>query len=324
MKKRALICGINGQDGALLAKFLLSKGFDITGTSRDAEASDKKNLFRLGIQDSVQIRSVIPSDFRSVLSVLSQSIPDEIYFLGSQSSVSLSFLLPAETIESILNGVLNFLEAIRILKLNTKFFHPSSSECFGNVKDLPVTIDTPFNPVSPYGVAKAAAHFLVINYRLAYNIFACNGILFNHESSLRPARFVTQKIVERAYAISLGRETSLSLGRLDIVRDWGWAPEYVEGMWLSLQQSNPSDSIFSTGEPNSLESFVDEVFKSYGLNWRDHVKQQNDLLRPSELNAIYGNPSKTTLDLGWSPKFRMKEVAQQMAKEHMEKFKQNS
>jgi GDPmannose 4,6-dehydratase len=320
-KRRALICGINGQDGSLLAKFLLLKDYEVWGTSRDTEASDQKNIKILNIQDKVILRSVIPSDFRSVLNVLSQCSPDEIYFLGSQSSVSLSFLLPAETIESILNGVLNFLEAIRILKLNSKFFHPSSSECFGNVKDLPVTTDTPFNPVSPYGVAKAAAHFLVINYRLAYNVFACNGILFNHESSLRPSRFVTKKIVERAYAISEGRENSLSLGRLDIVRDWGWAPEYVEGMWLSLQHGLPGDYIFSTGEPNTLESFVDEVFKYYGLTWSDYVSQQDNLLRPSELNAIYGDPTTTTKTLGWSPVFKMKQVAQQMAKDHMEKFK---
>lgn len=324
MKKRALICGITGQDGALLAKLLITKNYEVWGTSRDAEASDHKNLLRLGIKDTVILRSVIPSDFRSVLNILAQSVPDEIYFLGSQSSVSLSFLLPAETIESILNGVLNFLEAIRILKLSSKFFNPSSSECFGNVKELPVTINTPFNPVSPYGVAKAAAHFLVINYRLAYNVFACNGILFNHESGLRPSRFVTQKIVERAFAISLGKENTLSLGRLDIIRDWGWAPEYVEGMWLSLQKSHPGDYIFATGEPNSLESFVDEVFKSFGLNWKDHVKQEKDLLRPSELNTIYGDPTETTKHLGWAPKFKMREVAHQMAKEYADKFRQAS
>ncbi|MCF8163529.1 MAG: GDP-mannose 4,6-dehydratase [Polynucleobacter sp.] len=324
MKKRALICGITGQDGALLAKFLINKDYEVWGTSRDAEVPEHKNISRLGIKDAVVLRSVIPSDFRSVLNVLAQSTPDEVYFLGSQSSVSLSFVLPAETIESILNGVLNFLEAIRILKLNSKFFHPSSSECFGNVEQLPATIHTPFNPVSPYGVAKAAAHFLVINYRLAYNVFACNGILFNHESVLRPSRFVTQKIVERAYAISVGKETTLSLGRLDIIRDWGWAPEYVEGMWLSLQQPQAGDYIFATGEPNSLESFVDEVFKSFGLKWQDYVVQEKILFRPSELNVIYGDPTETSKILGWTPKFKMKEVAKQMAKEHAEKFTKTS
>jgi len=317
---RALICGINGQDGSLLAQFLLSKGYEVWGTSRDVEASDLNNLTLLGIRDKVILRSAIPSDFRSVLNVLSQSEPQEIYFLGSQSSVSLSFLLPAETFESIVNGVLNFLEAIRILKLSSKFFNPSSSECFGNVKDLPVSINTPFNPVSPYGVAKVAAHFLVTNYRLAYNIFACNGILFNHESILRPSRFVTQKIVERAYAISIGKEESLSLGRLDIIRDWGWAPEYVEGMWLSLQQTNPGDYIFATGEPNTLQSFVNEVFQMFDLKWQNHIVQEISLFRPTELNAIYGDPIDTTKSIGWSPKFKMKDVVAAMVENQKCKF----
>jgi GDPmannose 4,6-dehydratase len=319
--KRALICGITGQDGSLMAELLLSKGYEVWGTSRDIEAANLKNLISLKIKDRVTLRSMVPSDFRSILTVLSQVNPNEIYFFGSQSSVSLSFLLPAETLESILNGVLNFLEAIRILKLDSKFFNPSSSECFGNVVNLPVTLNTPFNPVSPYGVAKAAAHYLVTNYRQAYNVFACNGILFNHESPLRPSRFVTQKIIEGAHAISLGKKNKLELGRLDIVRDWGWAPEFVEGIWLSLQCEQPDDYIFSTGEPNSLESFVDKSFKMYHLDWRDYVTQDPKLFRPSELNSIFGDPSKTFEKLSWKPKLKMQEVVEMMVSAHQNNYR---
>ncbi len=319
--KRALICGITGQDGSLMAELLLSKGYDVWGTSRDIEAANLRNLIKLGIQDKVTLRSMVPSDFRSVLTVLAHVDPHEIYFFGSQSSVSLSFQLPAETLESILNGVLNFLEAIRILKLDSKFFNPSSSECFGNVAALPVTLNTPFNPVSPYGVSKAAAHYLVSNYRHAYNVFACNGILFNHESALRPSRFVTQKIIEGAHAISIGCRDRLELGRLDIVRDWGWAAEFVEGIWLSLQCSEPDDYIFATGSPSSLESFVETTFNTLDLNWRDFVKQEQKFFRPSELNSIYGDPSKAEEKLGWKTQFKMKEVVEMMLIAHQENCK---
>lgn len=323
MTKRALICGITGQDGSLLADLLISRGYEVWGTSRDIEAANLKNLVRLGIENRVILRSMVPSDFRSVLTVLSQVLPHEIYFFGSQSSVNLSFVLPAETIESVLNGVLNFLEAIRILKFDSRFFNPSSSECFGNVMNLPVTESTPFNPVSPYGVAKAAAHYLVSNYRQAYGVFACNGILFNHESALRSSRFVTQKIIEGAHAISLGVRNKLELGRLDISRDWGWAPEFVEGIWLTLQHNEPGDYVFATGEANTLEAFVDESFKAFDLDWRDFVIQEPKFFRPSELNLIYGDPSKTFEKLNWRPKIKMKEVVDMMCTAHRQNCRCN-
>jgi GDPmannose 4,6-dehydratase len=316
--KRALICGVSGQDGSLLADFLVKKGYEVWGTSRDIEASNFLNLKRLGIFDSINLRSLVSTDFRNVFTILSQAEPDEIYFLGSQSSVSLSFQQPAETIESVVNGVLNFLEAIRILRLDAKFFNPSSSECFGNTAQLPADENTPFSPVSPYGVAKTAAHHLVSSYRRAYKIFGCNGILFNHESPLRPARFVTQKIIAAAHAIATGSQTHLRLGRLDIVRDWGWAPKFVEGMWLTLQHESADDYIFATGEPNSLETFVSTVFECYNLHWQNHVIQEEGLYRPSELNCIYGNPAKIKTVLGWEPEFRMSDVAKMMVKAYNE------
>jgi GDPmannose 4,6-dehydratase len=231
MTKRALVCGIAGQDGAYLARWLLGKGYEVWGTSRDAAMSPFTNLETLGIREQVALRSMAINDFRSVLNVLHESEPDEVYLLAAQSSVGLSFEQPAETLESIAVGVLNLLEVVRLLKRPVRLYHASSSECFGETGRHAANESTPFAPRSPYAVAKASAHWLTRNYREAYGLFACNGILFNHESPLRPARFVTRKIVTGAVRIAGGANERLRLGRVDIVRDWGWAPEYVEAMW---------------------------------------------------------------------------------------------
>jgi GDPmannose 4,6-dehydratase len=310
--RKALICGIGGQDGAYLTQFLLAKGYQVWGTSRDAQMSSFNNLRALGVKERVNLLSMAPTDFRSVLSALKRSDPDEVFFLAAQSSVGLSFDQPAETLESISSGTLNLLEAMRFLGKPIKFYHASSSECFGDLGQQAATEDTPFRPRSPYAVAKASAHWLVSNYREAYGLFACNGILFNHESPLRPERFVTQKIVYAAHRISRGSKERLALGRLDIVRDWGWAPEYVDAMWRMMQEDKSDDYIIATGEANSLQDFVAEAFAVAGLNWKEHVDSDRTLFRPTDISWSQGNPEKAARQLGWSATVRMREMAARM------------
>ncbi len=310
--KKALICGISGQDGSYLAKLLLEKGYIVCGTSRDAQVSSFRNLLRLGIREKVQCESLVPTDFRSVLQVISKVKPDEIYNLAGQTSVGLSFEQPVETLESIATGTLNFLEAIRFIGAPIRFYNAGSSECFGDIGDGPADENTPFRPRSPYAVAKSTAFWQVANYREAYNIFACSGILFNHESPLRPTRFVTQKIIAAAVAIAKGSQDKLHLGNISVKRDWGWAPEYVEAMYLMLQQDRPDDYVIATGKSYSLEEFVIEAFSCLGLNWQDHVVTDNSLLRPTDLAVSKGNPNKAKEKLGWQAKFKMPDVVRMM------------
>jgi GDPmannose 4,6-dehydratase len=298
--KRALVCGVSGQDGAYLAQLLLQHGYQVSGTSRDAQVSNFSNLQSLGIRDQVDVLSMAQNDFRSVLNTLSRSEPDEIYFLSGQSSVGLSFDQPAESIESMAYGTLNLLEAVRFLGKPVRVYHASSSECFGHVAPgTRATEATPFHPRSPYGVAKASAHWLVTNYREAYGLFCCNGILFNHESPLRPARFVTRKIVSTACRIAAGSKERLRLGQLDIARDWGWAPDYVNAMRLMLQQDQPDDYVIATGETHTLQEFVATAFSLLGLDWQAHVDIDTSLFRPSEILHSAGDPSKARAVLGW-------------------------
>jgi GDPmannose 4,6-dehydratase len=317
MTKKALMCGVSGQDGAYLAKLLLEKGYTVCGTSRDAQMSSFGNLVRLGIRDQIKLESMASNDFRSVLQVLMKIEPDEIYNLAGQSSVGLSFELPVETLDSIATGTLNLLEAIRFTGAPIRFYNAGSSECFGDIGDRAADEMTPFRPRSPYAVAKAAAFWEVSNYREAYGIFACSGILFNHESPLRPQRFVTQKIVAGACQIAKGSSQQLHLGNLSIVRDWGWAPEYVEAMYLMLQQENPDDYAIATGESYSLEAFVAEVFKCVGLDWRDRVVSDSSLLRPTDLAFSRGNPAKAKAKLGWQAKYKMPDIVRMMVEERM-------
>ncbi|HKG54119.1 MAG TPA: GDP-mannose 4,6-dehydratase, partial [Anaerolineales bacterium] len=275
--RRALICGVSGQDGAYLACFLLEKGYEVWGTSRDAQVSTFANLLRLGIRDRVKTISMAANDFRSVLQAISRSQPDEIYNLAGQSSVGLSFEQPAETLESIATGTLNLLEVIRFLGIPVRLYNASSSECFGDIIAVGADETTHFQPRSPYAVAKATAHWLVVNYRSAYGIFACNGILFNHESPLRPPRFVTRKIVQAAVRIAKGSQEKLILGDMGIQRDWGWSPEYVDAMWRMLQADVSEDFVIATGESNSLENFAATAFLEVGLDWSQHVTQDPTL-----------------------------------------------
>ena len=311
MKNKALIFGISGQDGSYLARLLLEKGYEVHGTSRDHEASTFGNLERLGIKNKVALHSLILSDFRSVFSVVERVRPQELYNLAGQTSVGLSFSLPVETFESISVGTLNMLECMRMLKLGIKFYNAGSSEAFGNTPDG-AKEDTLFQPRSPYATAKAAAHYSVTNYREAYQLFCCTGILFNHESPLRPSRFVTKKIVSTAARIKKGSGEKLELGRIDIKRDWGWAPEYVEAMWLMLQQNVPDDYVIATGVCTSLQDYVSQVFECLGLNWRDYVTLSPGLKRPSDVDISFGHAAKAEKILGWKPKVQLPEIIARM------------
>ena len=313
-RPRALVCGIGGQDGSYLSQLLLGKGYEVVGTSRDASSVNLRGLRMLGIADKVQIVSMAPNDFRSVLQTIAKCQPDEIYNLAGQTSVGLSFDQPVETIESISIGALNLLEAIRFVATPIRMYNAGSSECFGDTGSQPASEATPFRPRSPYAVAKACAHNLVANYRDAYQMFVCTGVLFNHESPLRPERFVTQKAVQAAARIARGSDETLRLGNLDIHRDWGWAPEYVEGMWLMLQQENPVDFVIATGTTVSLQYFVEKTFEYFGLQWRHHTSQDGALLRPSDVRYGSADPSLAMSRMGWRANVRVDDVIEGMCK----------
>jgi GDPmannose 4,6-dehydratase len=232
--------------------------------------------------------------------------------LSGQSSVGLSFNQPVETLESIVTGTLNLLEGIRFLERPIKFYNAGSSECFGDIGDQAATESTLFQPRSPYAVAKAAAFWEVANYREAYDLFACTGMLFNHESPLRPERYVTRKIIAAAVRIAAGKQKRLLLGNINITRDWGWAPEYVEAMWKILQHNEPDDFVIATGESNSLKDFVENTFTSLGLNWQDHVETNSQLFRPTDLTISKANPHKANIELGWKAQYKMHDIIESM------------
>jgi GDPmannose 4,6-dehydratase len=310
--KTALITGVSGQDGAYLAKLLLSKGYNVWGTSRDAQMASFRNLQRLKIREDLRLESVALSDFRSVIQVLFKAQPDEIYNLAGQSSVGLSFEQPVETQDSIYLGTLNLLEAIRFTGKQIRLYNASSSECFGDLRDEAATEESPFRPRSPYAVAKAAAFWQVANYREAYKIFGCSGILFNHESPLRPERFVTKKIVSAARRIARGEQRELRLGNIDVYRDWGWAPEYVQAMYLMLQQEKPDDYVIATGSSRPLRDFVEAAFRHVGLDWEKYTVIDKSLFRPTDLNIGRANASKAAEQLGWQASYQMDDVARMM------------
>lgn len=318
--KTALICGVSGQDGSLLAKALLNKGYNVHGASRDAELASFQNLETLGILEHVTTHSMSLKDFRSVQTVLEDTEPDEVYNLSGQSSVGLSFDQPLETIESIVIGSLNLLEACRGLDSAPRLYFAGSGECYGNVKpESPANEETAFRPVSPYGVAKAAAHWQVASHRSAFGLFACSGILFNHESELRPRRFVTKKIVQAACDIARGSSEKLILGDVSIKRDWGWAPEYVEAMWLMLQQDTPDDYVISTGESHSLGEFVERVFAYLNLDWQEYTEFDKALLRASEISENYSDPWKAKNQLGWAATVRFDELIGKLVRAELAK-----
>lgn len=309
---RALICGVGGQDGAYLSRLLLDKGYEVIGASRDAMASSFGGLKSLGIRDRVATTSMAVTDFRSVLQTLDKYRPDEIYNLAGQSSVGLSFEQPVETMESIAIGTLNLLEAIRFYGKPIRFYSAGSSECFGDTGTVPANEETPFRPRSPYAVAKATAHNLVANYREAYSLYACTGILFNHESPLRPERYVTQKIVRTAARIASGSSEKLEMGNIEIQRDWGWAPEYVEAMWKMLQLDHPQDFVIATGRTVGLEFFIEHAFRFFGLNYKDYLVVNSNLYRPTDIHIGSANPSKANELLGWRAQVKVEGVIDSM------------
>lgn len=313
-RKSALIFGISGQDGAYLARLLLERGYAVHGTSRDAEISSFITLASLGIKERIALHSAASTDFRNVFQVISRAAPDEIYNLSGQSSVGLSFQQPVETLESIAVGTLNILECIRLLGRPIRFYNAGSGECFGDTGGKPANESTSFQPRSPYAVAKSAAFWEVANYRDSYGLYACSGILFNHESPLRPHRFVTRKVAAAAARIARGSSEQLVLGDLSVRRDWGWAPEYVEAMWAMLQREKPEDLVIATGVAHSLEEFVAAAFAVLGLNWRDHVRTDAGLFRPSEIRCGFGDAAKAAAKLGWKARTQMPEVVERMVK----------
>lgn len=315
--RTALICGVSGQDGAYLAELLLGKGYRVVGTSRDAETALFGNLLRLGIRERVETHSMATTDFRSVLNCIAKVSPDELYNLSGQSSVSLSFQQPVETLESITLGTINLLEAIRFIGRPVRLYNSGSGECFGETGGEPANEKWPFRPRSPYATAKSAAHYTVANYREAYGLYACTGILFNHESPLRPQRFVTRKVIRAACAIATGRPGVLELGDVDVRRDWGWAAEYVDAMWRMLQRDEPEDYVIATGRSTSLREFCEIAFCALGLDFEKHSRVDRSLFRPLEISANSGNASKALEKLGWHAETHVDAVVRRMIEAEM-------
>lgn len=306
--KRALIVGVTGQDGAYLAQFLLAKNYEVHGTTRSG--ADLSRLSALNIFGRVQLYSILPKDREQALHIVRAVQPQEIYNLAGQSSVALSFAQPAETIESIVFGTLNLLEAVRRSAQPIRFYNAGSSEVFGDT--LFASERKAFCPKSPYGIAKAAAANMVAHYRSTYGLFACSGLAFNHESPLRSERFVTRKIIAGAARIARGSLERLRLGKLSLRRDFGWAPDYVEAMWLMLNCEQPGDYVIATGKPTALMDFVQQAFETVGLEWRDHVDFDSTLVRPNDIEFSCGDPGKAERLLGWRPTVVFPEVVTRM------------
>ena len=311
-RRTALIAGVSGQDGAYLARYLLQLGYHVVGTSRDCQACNPERLHRLGIVADVELCSLAPNDFRSVLKVVSSVQPDEIYNLSGQTSVGLSFDQPVECMESISGAALNFLEVLRYLGAASRFFSAGSSESFGDTSSGPADEQAPFQPRSPYAVAKSTAFWQVANYRDAYGVKCCTGILANHESPLRPHRFVTQKIIQAVHRIRRGEQHKLSLGNLDVSRDWGWAPEYVQAMHRMLQSEQPRDYLIAYGRSSSLRRFVDLAFEMAGLQATDHLAMDPSLFRPSDLSDSALNPARIERELGWKATTDLETIVEKM------------
>lgn len=309
--KKALIIGVSGQDGSYLAKLLLEKGYRVTGSSRDHEVNSFQNLSRLGIKERVELLSIDTNDFRSLITALTKCSPDEIYNLAGQTAVGMSFQYPVETFNSILIGTMNLLECVRVLNLKTRIYNAGSGEVFGKNPSAS-NEKTPHSPLSPYATAKSAAIHAVSNYRDAYGIFCCTGILFNHESPLRPERFVTKKIISSVERIAQGNQEKLYLGNIEVKRDWGWAPDYVQAMWQILNFSEPTDFVVATGEQRSLKDFIELAFKAHSLEWEEYVVFDKDLKRPLDIESNVGDPTLIRKKLGWTPTVGFEELLKRL------------
>ena len=323
--KTAVITGITGQDGSFLAELLLSKGYEVIGIARRTSMEDKKfyNIQHLLKNTNLTIENGDLTDPSSLWRVISDYMPDEFYNLAAQSHVGYSFEAPESTMQINATGVLNCLEAIRNIFPNTKFYQASTSEMFGDNTNAPQNESTVLSPVSPYACAKVAAHNLVVNYRKAYDLHASSGILFNHESERRGEQFVTRKITKAAARIKLGLQSELRLGNLEARRDWGYAKEYVEAMWLMLQQENPDDYVIGTGKTHTIREFISCVSEIAGYDIMKHVVIDDKYIRPSEVPLLLADPSKAKKVLGWEPKTSLKELAKIMYENDLEKEKEN-
>ena len=317
-KPRALVVGVSGQDGAYLSKFLIDKGYDVFGTSRDLEATSFDGLEYLGVDSLITKMKMIPSDFEAVYETISSIQPNEIYNLSGQSSVSLSFQQPLEAVQSIILATINILESIRLIGGDIRFYNAGSGEVFGENEGRPSNEETPFHPISPYGLAKANATAQVSLYRDMYGLYACTGILFNHESPLRPESYVTQKIIKAAYRIANGSSEKLPMGNIKISRDWGYAPDYVEAMWTMLQLKSPEDFVIATGRTISLEYFISQAFLYFDLDWTDHVSIDERFFRVSEIMVGAADPEKASRLLGWSASCQVENLIKYMIKSELD------
>lgn len=318
MSKNALITGITGQDGSYLAELLLEKGYKVYGIVQRSATDPFENIRH--ILDDVELMVADLSDSSSLLRAVEASGPDEVYNLAAQSFVKSSFDVPEMTGDVTGVGVTRMLEAVRTVKPDAKFYQASSSEMFGKVQETPQKETTPFYPRSPYGVAKLYGHWIVVNYRESYDMFACSGILFNHESPRRGYEFVTQKIASTAAYIKEGLAKELRLGNLDALRDWGHARDYVEAMYLMLQQDQADDYVVSTGENHSVQEFCEIAFGHLGLKWEDYVKQDERFMRPAEVDTLLGDPAKAKEKLGWEPKVTFEELVVDMVDSAMDRI----
>ncbi len=325
---KALITGITGQDGSYLAELLLEKGYEVHGIIRRASSFNTGRIDHLyndptiyGVRLFLHYGDI--ADSTNLIKLLYRIQPEEVYHLAAQSHVRVSFDIPEYTGDVTGLGTVRILEAIRETGLKAKFYQASSSEMFGKVVESPQTESTPFHPRSPYAAAKVYAHWSTVNYRESYGLFACSGILFNHESPRRGETFVTRKITRAVARIKAGRQDKLFLGNLDAKRDWGFAKEYVEAMWLMLQQTEPDDYVVATGQTNSVREFLEEAFSYAGLDWRDHVELDPKYLRPAEVDYLIGDATKAKRAFGWAPKVTFKELVRLMVDADIESLKLN-
>ena len=321
--KKALITGISGQDGSYLAEFLLGKGYEVHGVIRRASTFNTERIEHLYVDPHINgVRFFLHygdiADSTNLIKLLYRIQPDEIYHLAAQSHVRVSFDIPEYTGDVSGLGTIRILEAIRETGLKAKFYQASSSEMYGKAQEVPQRETTPFYPRSPYGAAKVYAYWLTVNYRESYGMFACNGILFNHESPRRGETFVTRKITRAVGRIKSELESKIYLGNLDAKRDWGYAKEYVEAMWLMLQQEEPDDYVIATGETHSVREFLDEAFSYAGLDWRKHLAIDDRYYRPAEVDLLIGDPSKAARKLGWLPKTKFKDLIRLMVDADLE------
>ncbi|HEX8709492.1 MAG TPA: GDP-mannose 4,6-dehydratase [Pyrinomonadaceae bacterium] len=321
--KRALITGITGQDGSFLTEFLLDRGYEVYGIIRRSSSFNTDridHLYQDPHEPGTRLRLVYGdlNDSSSLNTILRRIEPDEIYNLGAQSHVRVSFDVPEYTGEVTGLGTVRILEAIREVGIRPKFYQASSSELFGKALEVPQTERTPFHPRSPYGCAKAYAYHITVNYRESYNLFACNGLLFNHESERRGETFVTRKITRAATRIKLGLQEKLYLGNLEARRDWGYAKDYVEAMWLMLQAGEPDDYVIATGEAHSVREFLDEAFGLLDLDWKEHVEEDTRYYRPAEVELLLGDARKARAVLGWEPRVNFKQLVRLMVEHDLE------